>query len=194
MNVSKRTLFQIYCNENIPTNILSAVEAHVFDNVISKNNFSENQCREIKKKKLRGFISRLLKKRTRSPTGLYRILKNAIKIGWTVKFYCFSNQQQRRHKKEFAECYRKTQINNVLQRVNVNLCEELVLVTWVGLHKAVERLAFEVASMVHSAKEIVTKIKKTIASEVSKPISYTSDEGLALYEGGGFSNHSYKLM
>ena len=49
MNVSKHTLFRIWYNENVPTNKFSTVEAHVFDNIIRKYNFSENQCREIKK-------------------------------------------------------------------------------------------------------------------------------------------------
>ena len=44
--VSKRTLFQIWYHENVSTNKFSAVEAHVFDNLIPKNKFIENQCRE----------------------------------------------------------------------------------------------------------------------------------------------------
>ena len=49
MNVSKCTLFQILYNDNVPKNKFSAIEANVFDNIIPKNNCSENQCREIKK-------------------------------------------------------------------------------------------------------------------------------------------------
>ena len=38
-------------NENVPTNKSSAVEAHIFDNIIPKKSFSENQRREIKTEK-----------------------------------------------------------------------------------------------------------------------------------------------
>ena len=37
-------------------------------------------------------------------------------------------------------------------------------------------------------------MKKNFASEVSKPIAYTSDEALDFYVNGGFSKHSYELM
>ena len=72
----------------------------MFDNIIPKNNLKENQCREIKKR-LRSFISTLVEK----STGLYRILKNAIKIDWTVKFYCPTTtiHNAGRPTKEFAE-------------------------------------------------------------------------------------------
>ena len=49
MDVSKHTLFRIWYTENVPTNKFSAVETHVFDNIIPKNNFNGNHCREIKK-------------------------------------------------------------------------------------------------------------------------------------------------
>ena len=41
MNASKHTPFKIWYNENVLTNKFSAVEAHVFHNIILKNSFCE---------------------------------------------------------------------------------------------------------------------------------------------------------
>lgn len=49
MNVSKLTLFLIWHNEIVPTNTFSAVEAHVFNNIIDETKYNEEECREIKK-------------------------------------------------------------------------------------------------------------------------------------------------
>ena len=43
-----------------------------------------------------------------------------------------------------------------------------------------KRSASKVVSMVHSDKGVAAKLKKTIASEVSKPIAYMPDEALGL--------------
>ena len=63
-------------------------------------------------------------------------------------------------------------LNRVSQLVNETLCTELVVATHVSLHKAEKNSASEMVSILHSDKEVAAKIKKTIASEVSKPIAY----------------------
>ena len=91
-----------------------------------------------------------------------------------------TNHNAGRHTKAFAESSPKTQINKVTQLVNETPCEELPVATRISLHKAGKISASEMVSTVHSEKEVAAKIKKTIASEVSKPIAYTPDDALGL--------------
>ena len=73
--------------------------------------------------------------------------------------------------------------------MNETPCEEHVVATRFSLHKAGKRRASEVVLMVHFDKEVVAKIKKTIAAEVSNLLHIRPMAPLGLYVDGGFSHH-----
>lgn len=61
MSVSKRSLFLIWHNEAVASRKLLAVETHIFNSVIDKTKYDDDQCREIRTK-LRMFVVKLVEK------------------------------------------------------------------------------------------------------------------------------------
>lgn len=192
MSVLRREVYLLWRNEPVPTKKFSAVENHIFNNIININMYDANEILLISKQ-IRNFVAKLVEKWKLNHRSSHKFEENNKEwLDGQLLLVC-PQTNRGRPDKMFDECSNKTKLSKVSQIVKEIPHSELVVATTSSLYKAGKRSASELVSMAND-EGTAKKIKSFLGSNASLPIPYTPDDALALFLDGNYTKHSYKLM